>query len=264
MPGRLSGFLDQELKIGHFYLTYFLICSVTIFHLLKNRNLFYLSILIFFIVSLMIGERANFLRLFGITLLFLLITEKTSLYKKLLILSFGILSFSTIVMTNENLKTRFYGQFLQPLVFEFDLNYIKNGNMYFANYDRAYEIFKKNKSFGVGIKNFRIESKKEMYRNDNLKYTDQSSTTHPHQIHLEFLSETGLFGYLCFLIFIFITLFLSIKSYLKNKNLYLISSILFFIISIIPLLPSGSFFTTYAATLFWINFAVMIANQITK
>ena len=34
---------------------------------------------------------------------------------------------------------------------------------------------------------------------------------------------------------------------------------LFIIASILPLIPSGSFFTTYGATLFWINFAVLVS-----
>jgi len=83
-------------------------------------------------------------------------------------------------------------------------------------------------------------------------------STHPHQIHLEFLSETGLFGYSIFLIFIILSIFLSIKSNLKNKNVFQFSGILFVIFSLLPLIPTGSFFSTYSSGLFWINYSLMV------
>ena len=58
--------------------------------------------------------------------------------------------------------------------------------------------------FGV-IKNFRYESGKSKYLMKTCSNKIRQST-HPHQIHLEFLSETGLFGYLSFLTFILTTL----------------------------------------------------------
>ena len=46
--------------------------------------------------------------------------------------------------------------------------------------------------------------------------------------------------------------------WLKNKNPFLLSSIVFIVVSLNPILPSGSFFTTFSATIFWINYAIMI------
>lgn len=260
MPGRLSGFLNQELKIGHFYSAFFLIFALLIYKFFQKKNIFYLTLIACLIVSLMIGERANFLRVFAIIILFFLIVENISWIKKLLLLSASFIIIIFFVSTNEHLKTRFYEQFIKPAIVEFDVEYLVNNNMYFANYDRAYRIYKKNKYFGVGLKNFRIESQKEKYKNENLKFNHQAHTTHPHQIHLEFLSETGLFGYLSFIIFIFGSLFFFIKSYMKNKNHFSMASMLYVFLSVAPLLPSGSFFTTYGATLFWINYGIMISN----
>ena len=44
------------------------------------------------------------------------------------------------------------------------------------------------------------------YFKENLKFTHQRCSTHPHQIHFELLSEQGLVGYFIFY-FIFIQLF---------------------------------------------------------
>ena len=87
--------------------------------------------------------------------------------------------------------------------------------------------------------------------------TDQRRTTHPHQIHFEILSETGLIGYLSFIICFFLFLKNSIKNFINKKNIYQFFGILFVICSFLPFIPSGSFFTTFGATIFWINFALI-------
>ena len=133
--------------------------------------------------------------------------------------------------------------------------------VYGSNYDRGMKIFEKNKLFGVGINNFRIESGKNIYQNKDLIFNEQGASTHPHQIHIELLSEPGMFGYLSFIAFVIISIFFGIKNFYKNRNLYVLASLLYFIFSLIPLLPSGSFFTTFGATIFWINYGLMINEK---
>ena len=129
---------------------------------------------------------------------------------------------------------------------------------YGAHYNAAYQIFKEYPVFGVGVKNYRIESGKEKYRNDKYEWTEHRSTTHPHQMHFELLSETGIFGYMFFLIFILYSLYLSIKNYLKNRNIFQLSAIIYIIFYLTPFLPSGSYFSTFSSGLFWINYSIMM------
>ena len=154
-------------------------------------------------------------------------------------------------------KTRYFDQIF--LIFESGgvSKYLKN-SQYGTHYNVANEIFKENPFFGVGIKNFRIESIKDKYNNLDHPQNDVRAATHPHQIHYEFLSETGAFGYFSFLIFIFLSLYWSIKNSLISKNIYQISSILFILASLLPLLPSGSFLSTYTSSIFWLNYSIMI------
>ena len=98
---------------------------------------------------------------------------------------------------------------------------------------------------------------KEIYTKQNKDFAFQIMGTHPHQIHFEILSETGLFGFLSFTTFILYSFFCSLKSYFKNRNKYQLSALLFILCSLIPFLPSGSFFSTYTSVLFWLNFAIM-------
>ena len=84
-----------------------------------------------------------------------------------------------------------------------------------AHRDTSMKILKDNLIFGVGIKNFRFASANTKYENKEYVKTNLRQANHPHQIHHEFLSETGIFGYLCFLIFILLSIFISYKNYLK-------------------------------------------------
>ena len=131
-------------------------------------------------------------------------------------------------------------------------------SQYGAHHSTAIKIFYEFPLFGVGIKNFRHESIKEKYNSSNYKSSNARQATHPHQIHLEFLSETGIFGYLCFLIFILFSLKISLKNYFRNRNIFQLSSIIFVLSSLLPLLPSGSFLSTFNSGIFWFNFAIMV------
>ena len=88
---------------------------------------------------------------------------------------------------------------------------------YGSHYNTALSVFKNNIIFGVGIKNYREESIKKIYTDQNKDFKFQIMGTHPHQIHLELLSETGIFGYLSFFSFIIYSLYLSLSSFLKSK-----------------------------------------------
>jgi hypothetical protein len=89
--------------------------------------------------------------------------------------------------------------------------------------------------------------------------------THPHNIHLQFLSELGLFGY-SFLIFAFIfisyQLFFLLFKYTKkkidndDKNLFFLFLGLF--ISLFPLFPSGNFFNNWLASILYLNIGITI------
>ncbi len=258
-PGRISSFLNNELKIGNFYFGFILLSLSSIFYYTKKNHYFIISIILFIIISLLIGERSNFLKIFAITLVFFFLINKTQFWKKITSI-FVFLSFVLLIINLTDHKERFINQTFKTLS---DVNYslvqYLKYSPYGAHYDTAYRIFKDNPYFGVGLKNFRNQSGKENYKNPEFIFSNHRQSTHPHQIHFELLSETGLVGYFSFLIFFYIFLKKSIRIQIKNKNIYHLSGILFILISFLPLIPSGSFFTTYGAAIFWLNFAVIEA-----
>ena len=258
MPGRIASFFGDELVVGGFYhFMSLLILAFFVNRRFPNHIILIISVLII-LISFAIGERANFIKLFLSIFLFLFFTFKIGFLKKIGISSFIFILLSIFVLTNDDIKYRYYDQV--KVIFSPDgFNKYFKISQYGAHQDTAYKIFKNNKFFGVGLKNFREESKREIYKNDEFLKTDTRQATHPHQLHLELLSETGLSGYLAFILLILYSIYYSINNYLINKNIYQLVSMLFVFSNLIPLIPSGSIFSTFYGGIFWFNFALMLS-----
>jgi O-antigen ligase len=268
--GRIASFLGKELKIGHFILGFGFIIIAFIFEKFQNKNLtLSLSkyfLIIFFIATIYItGEKANFLRsLFCLILFFILVDQKFIKYKKIIL--FLILMILMIIYNfSEQLKNTFgnrifitFDKISAPIKADGLKQSIKN-TQHGAHYYTALQIFNDYPIFGAGNKNFRYQCSNSKYFNNEYIWTDHRCSTHPHQIYFELLSEHGLFGTLSILSIIFYIIYKNIKIYLKNKNLIHLASILFIIQTFLPLIPSGSFFTSWPAIIFWLNFSIMIS-----
>jgi len=150
---------------------------------------------------------------------------------------------------------------IKPIIYTKDISVIYKHSPYGAHYDAALKIFYENKITGVGLKNFRMISADKRFENKEFQYTDSRFSTHPHQTHFEILAETGVIGYMLFLLLFYMSIKFSLKEFKRSNNPFQLSSTLFIISSLIPFLPSGSFFTTYGATIFWINFGILLYKK---
>lgn len=261
-PSRIISFLRTEHKIGHFLLGFSFLSSGYLFYKSKDKSFIFLLFCYLFLTIAIIsiyltGERSNTIRSFFCLLIFFIFSNKKILKHKNLFFIITIISILLISISSERIKNRFAGQILNPIKDEGIVKAFKNSE-YGVLYYTAFSIFKSYPILGVGNKNFRNECQKEKYYNSEFKYSNNKCNTHPHQIYLELLSEHGLVGTI---IFIFIILFIvlkNIKIYLKQNNLLHLVSILFVLQTFLPLIPSGSFFVSWTATIFWINFSIMI------
>ena len=263
MPGRLGSFTGQESVIGHFFFGFCLIFLSFLYSRLKKDSFSLILASFLIIISFIIGERANFVKTFLAISIFVFFIYKIDY--KFKILSIILIVFSSYLIMNfdatENpYKTRYVLQIKSLLTPNGLTKYLDNSE-YGAHRNTAKEVFLDNPLFGVGIKNFRIESRNKKY-NDEEKH--MLGSNHPHELYYEFLSETGIFGFSCFLIFILSSIIFSIKNYLKKRNIYQLSGIIVVIISILPVLPIGSFFATYTSSIFWINYAIMMGYNYNK
>ena len=175
--GRLSGFLDQELKIGHFYFGFILISLSFIYYKYKNIFLLYFFVAIFLIISFLIGERSNFIKTFIILFLFVFFVDRDFILRKILFTVTLIAIITSIIFTNNTYKQRFYTMLITPIMADtmrdgekLKLSNILKTNQYGAHYDTAIKIFKNNIFFGIGLKNFRKESSKNQYINEEFFY----------------------------------------------------------------------------------------------
>ena len=259
--GRLAGFTGDELKIGGYYFG-FVLLSLSIFY--EKKNIFVLLLIIFLITSYLIGERSNFIKVFLILNLLYFLFFKYNIYKKILssLIPFLVIFLVTFFYTNQwgqkTIKIRFYENIFNPIL-QNDINTFLSTSRHISHYNSAIEIFNDNKIFGVGIKNFRNES---YHRQINLGHKYQAST-HPHQIHFELLSELGALGYILMMFFLIYSIINGFRAFKTKNDPAIIASVLFVLATILPILPSGSFFTTYGATIFWINFSFIVKNYMT-
>jgi len=264
MPGRIASFFGDELVVGaffHGFVLYFVAYSFSNYP--QNKNLIVIIIIILIMVSFFIGERSNFLKVFFSLFIFSTIIFKIKPLKNFLILISVILIMTIFLNFNEDYKIRYYDQTKQ--IFKNNgVSHFFSNSQYGAHQIVAYKIFKNYPLFGVGVKNFRTESAKKIYEEKNKPYNSWRQATHPHQLHLEFLSETGIIGYISFLIFILSSVIIGIKKYLISKNLYLLSSLIFIASSVLPILPSGSFLSTFSGGIFWINYVIMCVLTLVK
>jgi O-antigen ligase len=268
MSGRLGSFTGEEAVIGGFFLGFSLIFLSYVYEKYDSiiLNLFLAAFLI--IISFFIGERANFIRTFLAILLYIFLAYKMKYKIKFILLSFILfftyLIFLTTTSTNSwgngllgEYKMRYIIQIKKIFDQSKGTKFLEN-SQYGAHRNVAKEIFLDNPIFGVGIKNFRIESRSEKYDNLNHLYNHIRGANHPHELYYEFLSETGIFGLSSFLIFIFTSIIFSIKNFIKEKNIYQLSGLIYILVAILPIIPAGAFFSTYISSIFWINYAIMI------
>jgi O-antigen ligase len=270
--GRLAGFFNDELIIGHFYSAFILIIIFFISQIFSTKklnilnkeynlkNFIYIFIFLFLLISFLIGERSNFIKVLIMVILFTFLFERRLFKFKVILFSLFFISIFLIIFTNDQYKRRFVSQFVNQYL-ENPVQNIFNSE-HGGHYLIALKVYNNNKVFGVGIRNYSNEIKKKEYK-AYFYYNSKDPSTHPHQIHFEFLAELGLFGYFSFMIFMIFHFYKFIKKKNFNDNLSL-SGLLFTFISLLPLLPSGSFFTSHAAALFWMNFAFMNLNQKNK
>ncbi len=256
---RLSGFIFGELKIAHLLIGFSLPAIIYYFEENKNKILFLILCALFLIITLLTGERANGIRCIFIIILFFIFERKNITKYKTLLFFFFLTIFLIIVIQKPNLNQRYIKEIKALSSENKDLKSLVEHSNYGPHYKTAIEIYKNYTFFGSGIRTFRFECLKTDYDKTGFISAIRCST-HPHNLYLEFLSEMGIFGFICFFTFFFYLIFCGIKAYIKNKNLILLGSLLFILSMLLPL-PAGSFFTSFGATIFWINVGV-IYNKI--
>jgi len=258
---RVSGLFGTELIQGGFLLRLTPIFVICYWYNKKYLNsnfdlFFYLILILNLILIILSGERATFfMTLLGLFMSFIFF--KINL-KKVIIFSllFSSLCILTITIYPKSKKRIFEQTFSQVFSLsdtkEIKIKIFSEGHE--QHIRSAALMFSQNPFIGVGVRNFRLECKKEIYKNIG----EFHCTTHPHNTYLQILSETGSIGFsffLLFLIFLFMKIYQLLKNiYIKNERVNVPLGVCFIIILInfFPFTTTGSFFNNWLSTLYFI------------
>ncbi|WP_415271528.1 O-antigen ligase family protein [Candidatus Pelagibacter sp. Uisw_121] len=259
---RIVSFFKDEPIVGGYINGFYLIIIGYLFYINKNTSNKYKYIIlifsIFFITAIILtGERSNAIKAVSGFFLFYFFNDFFKFKEKIFSILLLILIFVFLFNTSNFLKLRYGGQFFKPIISVFQVNNELNkqnklkDSLYIRLYQSGFEVFKKYPVFGVGNKNYRVET---CSTEKNSKYF---CSTHPHQIYFEFLSEHGLVGSMILLFILFNLIVSKIRIIINSNNSLQLGCLIFLITSFIPLLPSGAFFADYNLTIFWVNLSIM-------
>jgi len=254
----VSFFKDEPIVAGYLNGFFFLILG----YLFNNKNseqnkIFIICVilsLIFLICVSITGERSNTIKaIIGLSIFFFLNNKLKIKYRVATLICMTVVVV-TIISNSDYLKNRYYNHIIHPIINADEREKLLNNSIYIKHYKSGYAVFKNYPLFGVGNKNYRIETNNNRFTKENY-FPD----THPHQIYLEFLSEHGLIGTLLFLSIIFFLILRNIKSCIISKNSLQLGAFSFLVVNFLPILPSGAFFSDFNITLFFINFSIFLA-----
>ncbi len=281
---RVSGIFDDELILGSFLLKVFPFTIWLIyfsnFEISKYKNLLIIFFSMYIITVYLSGERTSLFLIFLATILFIFylhnlraILLKSFLIFLLFVMSTFITNFgksdpfnrifiktfnqitNSFFLTNKDIQLdkKNLGDLTKDLkkniqIFSTDHN---------GHYLLAYNLFKQSPIFGKGPEGFRYYCRKVEY---NSKIG--MCSTHPHNIFMQLLSETGLIGIFFYLfgsIFVIISLSKLYKKNmdLKNKYNFYIASIAI-IVNFFPLVPSGNFFNNWISIISYYYIGIYI------
>ena len=256
---RLSGFFNQELKVAHLLIGFFLPAFAYFFQK-KPKNIFlYILLILYFLILILTNERANIIRGSLALVIFFTLIPYFKVKIKTILISSILAIFCVMLFFVEPVKNRFIKEISFMDADRSLINYVILSN-YGPHYLTSLEIFKKNKLFGTGIKTFRKSCKNvsiKKYYNDDSHLSNSGCSTHPHQYYFEILSDQGLLGFIIFVSFFIYLSLRIIKRFFISKNSVFFATGSFLLVQLIPILPTGSFFTSFGSTIFFINLSLI-------
>ena len=272
---RFSGIFGSELIAG----AYISQIGLLFLSLIKDRKIFKkktfnkivpkIFILFLFLIIILTGER-NAILIFLICIFLFFLFQKKLKIRSILISNFIFLLILFVLSLNSfSIKTRLLNS-LEVLNVDKKaslVDKIKN-NPWGYHYQAAFELFLEKPLVGHGYKSFRFKCSETAIDKDTIKrrhhYKDfRACSSHPHNYMMEFLSENGIIGFLFYIIFLLIILFKILKTRKHPNNNYLIFGVGSLLLAILfPFKPSGSFFTTFNASIFFYLLGFFIYSTI--
>ncbi len=250
---RIVSFFKDEPIVGGYVSGLYLIVLGFLYNEInfKHKNLIFIISILFMLAIILTGERSNTIRAILGLFIFYLVFKEYGVMKKITFFASSIILLLVLIINSEFLKMRYVHQ-IQA--------YFTSNQIYFSLYKSGFEVFKNNKIFGVGNKNYRIESC-SVKETDIAKKDVYMCTTHPHQIYFEILSEHGIVGFILIFYIFYKLIFSKIYQTFRDLDYLSIGSLIYLMLVFLPLIPSGAFFNDYMLTLFMINLSILYSSS---
>jgi O-antigen ligase len=261
---RLTSFFGKDEVLGSYIARFYpFVLSVIFLDAYKNRKKIN-KFLIFFITIISIctvimsGERTS---LFLITIsCFLLFLSIISLRKHIAFgMIFASIFFVLLISFDQRVKERMINSVKTQLGANTE-RIVVFSKTYESHYKIALNMFKEKPFFGHGVKMFRDYCARPV----NF-VAENACTTHPHNLYMQLLAETGLFGFILILFFFLILSYFIIKNILSAtfKNIQIFSNhklclFIFYFTTFFPLAPSGNFFGNWLSVIYYIPAGILI------
>ena len=263
---RVSSLFGDELKLGGFLMRLTpLLFALSFYFYEKNVHKNYLPLGLIFLILIQItiflsGERSSFFLFIFLTFLFLIFLHEFKFIRIIYFLTFISILF-LLLFSDSTFKKRIVNTTIDEMnLFKDQENKYIFSKQYNEHFISSWRIFKDNKIIGIGPKNFRKECKIEKYN-----FSELTCSTHPHNFPLQILSETGLLGFLFYLlinIFIWYSLFKSLfaKVFFQKRifSNFQISLLIALAVLFFPFTPNGSFFNNWLSILLYYPFGFLL------
>jgi len=249
---RVSGIFGNEQIMGSYLLRLYPLIIGLYFQFkenIKKKTIFSIFLLLVFFMIVNSGERSA-IALMILSFFIILIFSPIKFFYKIVILM-GVTFFLFLMLySNTYLKARVIDNTSKLLNENNKVNIFSRGHQ--EHFTSAIKMFSENKLFGVGVRNFRMECRKDSYKEIGVN----SCTTHPHNTYIQFLAETGLIGFsFIILILFYITYFFFKESkklfFNKKVDFTIICFALCILINLFPFITTGNFFNNWISAIYY-------------
>ena len=273
-PGRLSGPFKDAPKSGIF-LAYFIFPIIFgLIEKIKNKKPYYvlLTLLLSFLIInfYFVYESGHRTSILSVFISFFILISYFFWNRRRIIFFTTIVFFGGLVLYSSDSDIT---KASKHNMFHKSIGEIKNypDSAYGALSITAFKMFKENPIFGIGLKNYRVACERDEflskghvgtgygvspwkghYNQGLKKHYEPTCSSHPHNLYLTWLAETGLIG---LLLFIFLIIILCKKTF-KNKEvisnkIISLGILLALFPKLLPMMPALNFFSNWNAICFW-------------